>query len=500
MKYSRIELGIATAFFIFIMFSAIQVGSAEYYWQVSNGRNGQWLYVGSLFPHLLITIAVFSGFLALNYYVLPKYLFAKKYVEAVGLTVGVFIVVGSAAMVYFSYKRDWEYDQHSLAKANLSFFSYGFVMTGAFLMVYALYVLVREIIIYQYKLSRVKQSISSRVTREVILVCSIWLAVLLPFCAIKGAGVFNIFGPFLIFVLPHCFALYFLNLYWLIPGYKKENPASGLVYFFKLVATAFVVGILEMAFLLQTYQFSFAGHLIFNWLLPSAVAIGVSWWVYWANEESYKELILLQTALGTTNANLQYLRSQINPHFLFNALNTLYGTALLEKADKTGDGIQKLGDMMRFMLHENNQDRIALSRELEYLHNYIDLQNMRLALSPDILIDIQIEDIIGYYEIAPMLLIPFVENAYKHGISHQAKSWINVNLYKKENTLHLDVYNSTHPVNENDPERFQSGTGLDNVKQRLQLLYPQKHELVVRQSPKEFFVHLSLILDTQKPA
>jgi LytS/YehU family sensor histidine kinase len=232
--------------------------------------------------------------------------------------------------------------------------------------------------------------------------------------------------------------------------------------------------------------------------VPTLVTIAISWWVYLANKEKYKQLTSLQAALGTSNANLQYLRSQINPHFLFNALNTLYGTALLEKAEKTGEGIQKLGDMMRFMLHENNQDKIALSRELDYIHNYIDLQNMRLALSPDMIIDIQIEEMIGYNEIAPMLLIPFIENAYKHGISLQEKSWINVNLYKKENILHLDVHNSVHPVNINDPERYHSGTGLENVKQRLQLLYPNRHELVVRQNTKEFFVHLSLTLDQQK--
>jgi len=85
---------------------------------------------------------------------------------------------------------------------------------------------------------------------------------------------------------------------------------------------------------------------------------------------------------------------------------------------------------MRFMLHENNQDKIALSRELEYLHNYIDLQNMRLALSQELTIDLQIENIVGYDEIAPMLLIPFIENAYKHGISLQERSWISVSLYK----------------------------------------------------------------------
>jgi LytS/YehU family sensor histidine kinase len=268
----------------------------------------------------------------------------------------------------------------------------------------------------------------------------------------------------------------------------------------RLLTVVVVLGSIEIAFVVQTRQFSFLGFLVIDWLVPTILTIAISWWVYWANQDRYQQLESLQTALGTSNANLQFLRSQINPHFLFNALNTLYGTALMEKADKTGEGIQKLGDMMRFMLHENNQDKIALSRELDYLHNYIDLQNMRIAPSDQMLIEIQIEDIVGYYEISPMLLIPFIENAYKHGISLKQRSWINVTLFKKENVLHLDVHNSVHPVNESDPERSHSGTGLDNVKQRLQLIYPNAHELVIRKNAKEFFIHLSLTLNTQQPA
>ena len=93
-----------------------------------------------------------------------------------------------------------------------------------------------------------------------------------------------------------------------------------------------------------------------------------------------------------------------------------------------------------------------------------------------------------------MLLIPFVENAFKHGISFQEPSHIKITLEMKDNMLYFDVYNSKHPRGENDPEKGKSGIGLNNVRQRLQLLYPKKHELIVRETGKDFFVHLTIQL------
>ena len=191
---------------------------------------------------------------------------------------------------------------------------------------------------------------------------------------------------------------------------------------------------------------------------------------------------------------MDFLRSQINPHFLFNALNTLYASALIENAEKTSDGIQKLGDMMRFMLHENVQDKISLTRDVDYLENYIALQKLRTSRSADIVIDTQIDEQLNNLQITPMLLIPFVENAFKHGISLQHPSYIKVTLQTKDKTLYFDVHNSIHIKPDTDPEKFKSGIGLQNVKQRLALLYPEKHELIIRESAKEFFIHLTMQL------
>jgi LytS/YehU family sensor histidine kinase len=206
------------------------------------------------------------------------------------------------------------------------------------------------------------------------------------------------------------------------------------------------------------------------------------------------EIASLRTELGQSDANLTFLKSQINPHFLFNALNTLYGTALQEKAERTGEGIQRLGDMMRFMLHENTQDKISLMREVEYLNNYIALQTLRTSMSDKITLITEIEEQFENYHITPMLLIPFVENAFKHGISLQKSSYIKISLQVRDQVLFFDVSNSINPKSDNDPEKLKSGVGLENVRQRLSLLYRDRYELMIHENANEFFVHLTLHL------
>jgi LytS/YehU family sensor histidine kinase len=153
-----------------------------------------------------------------------------------------------------------------------------------------------------------------------------------------------------------------------------------------------------------------------------------SWVLFKRHLKGNEELYALKTELGQSHANLDFLRSQINPHFLFNALNTIYGTAIQENAERTSEGIERLGDMMRFMLQENLQDKISLTREIEYLNNYISLQRLRTDTNPIIKIEADIEQTIHTVQIAPMLLIPFVENAFKHGISFREPSYIKITL------------------------------------------------------------------------
>lgn len=205
------------------------------------------------------------------------------------------------------------------------------------------------------------------------------------------------------------------------------------------------------------------------------------------------QITSLSSQVDQGHASFDFLRSQINPHFLFNALNTLYASALIENAEKTSDGIQKLGDMMRFMLHENQLPLIPLSREIDYLRNYLDLQYLRFGSQENLDLDIQITDSQCHGEVAPMLIIPFVENAFKHGFSAKEKSWIRLNLRCISGSVHLDLVNSVHPEKPSgDQAREESGIGLDNVKKRLELLYPNRHQLNIIANDSDYFVHLSV--------
>lgn len=263
-----------------------------------------------------------------------------------------------------------------------------------------------------------------------------------------------------------------------------------------LFVMAFPVGILTFAITRnEDASVSFAGM---NFFIQLTFTAPLAFILFKRHLRGKEELHSLQQKLGHSAANIDFLRSQINPHFLFNALNTIYGLSLQEQATRTSEAVEKLGDMMRFMLHENTQEKIALTREIDYLNNFISLQRLRTEQNPQLKIETHIEQPLTTVSIAPMLLIPFVENAFKHGISLREPSVINVTLEMKGNTLYFDVHNSKHTRPDMDPERYKSGIGLNNVRQRLQLVYPQKHELIIRETAKDFFVHLTIALQNAK--
>lgn len=319
-----------------------------------------------------------------------------------------------------------------------------------------------------------------------------WFVVLSGCILLKAYWGFTMFAGF---ILPCTFGVYLLNAYWLFPTFF--NKSNQLQFWAMEIATTLCLNVPLNGFYSSRTTYSgtsFMLSFVLLWVLQLCLVIPATFYVYKRKRSLEAELTGLKNHLDTADASLQLLKSQINPHFLFNALNTLYGMALKEKAEDTGVGIQRLGDMMRFMLHENMQDKIELSKEINYLNNYLALQNMRISANPAIGIRAKIQEGDTPYLISPMLLIPFIENAYKHGISLKERSWIHVNLYLNGADLHFNVHNSIHLARNNEPESVHSGIGLENVKQRLALLYPQKHELVIRQNTNEFFIHLNIQL------
>lgn len=190
-------------------------------------------------------------------------------------------------------------------------------------------------------------------------------------------------------------------------------------------------------------------------------------------------------------SEMKWLRWQMNPHFLFNALNNIYSLAVI-KSDKAPENLMALSEMMRYMLYEGSKDRVPLSKEIDYLNRYIDLQQLKDSAGMNIQIDLA--PVSSHLEIAPQLLLPFVENAFKHSnIEDLEKGWITVALKQEGESIRMEVKNS---ISERySPKDKQGGLGLANVKRLLALSYPEKHTLNIDETDQQFAVCLELTLN-----
>jgi len=197
---------------------------------------------------------------------------------------------------------------------------------------------------------------------------------------------------------------------------------------------------------------------------------------------------LKQTEKEKLQAELSYLKAQINPHFLFNILNSIYSLTI-EKSDKAPDAVIKLSEMMRYVLDESGRDLVTLQKELNYIRNYIALQESRFGST--IRLDYHIDAPIPK-KIAPLILIPFIENAFKHGVNSEEDSDIRIRIEIKSNELHLEVTNKKVPVLPSLEKH--SGLGIANTKVRLQLLYPNDHTLEIQDNKDDFRVFVTLRL------
>jgi hypothetical protein len=189
------------------------------------------------------------------------------------------------------------------------------------------------------------------------------------------------------------------------------------------------------------------------------------------------------------STELSYLKAQVNPHFLFNTLNSIYSLAL-EKSDNTATAIVKLSAMMRYVLSEADKDFVPLEKELDYISSYIELQKIRYGSAMPF--TYMVSGNIADKKIAPLILISFVENAFKHGVNAEENSAINIEIDVKENELHLTVINNKVQVQLAAEDK--TGTGIGNVKNRLQLLYPGSHVLQIHDNETNFVADLKLNL------
>lgn len=196
-----------------------------------------------------------------------------------------------------------------------------------------------------------------------------------------------------------------------------------------------------------------------------------------------KENRILTLSQEKTKAELLFLRSQIQPHFLFNVLNDLYAMAL-KQSDKTADVILKLSDLMRYVLQESTADVVSIEKEINYIRNYIDLEKLRYGNRFSV--DLQVTGDISKCLVAPLLLLPFVENAFKHSTTNEITgAWISIEIMIDKHELTLVVANSYDPgILKSD--HISSGIGIKNIRQRLDILYPAHHTFVTERNDNSY--------------
>jgi two-component sensor histidine kinase len=204
----------------------------------------------------------------------------------------------------------------------------------------------------------------------------------------------------------------------------------------------------------------------------------------WFDTQKLKTELMLERQSG----ELALLRSQINPHFLFNTLNNIY-SLVYKKSEDAPEAVMKMSSIMRYMLYDATTDKVLLEKEIEYLKSFIELEKLRLRHKD--FVDLNISGNVEGHTIAPMLLIPFVENAFKHGSRNVSTSGIKINLSVEPDQIRFVVRNYLRKntiINEDQV----GGIGLSNIRRRLNLLYPGKHQLEI--SSREDLFNVQLIL------
>lgn len=293
-------------------------------------------------------------------------------------------------------------------------------------------------------------------------------------------------------------SIFYINYMLLIPQLVRERKKYAL-YIISIVLLIIFMSLLKtlVAFLysdivlthindhtskkviteIPQYIFSAVFTSGFFIVISSLIKFAVDWF---GNEQVQRKL-----ESEKKDMEIQFLKSQLNPHFLFNSLNNIYSLAY-QKSDKTADAVLKLSEIMRYMIYESNDSWVSLSKEIEYVKSYIELQKLRFkdGAAVELTINGEIDD----QPIVPLILISFVENAFKHGVANDPKDPIRINLIANQKILHFSITNKKNNFNKDE----MGGVGLNNVERRLQLLYPERYKLNIVNTPTHYTSELML--------
>ncbi len=325
-----------------------------------------------------------------------------------------------------------------------------------------------------------------------------WFAVLLfytYFFAVDSTN-FNYVLSFSIFLMPITIATTYVSIYKLIPDYlaTKRYMKFALYSTYTLIISAYLIIISIFFGLVYLSNFKYqdmapiSRSLLLVMIAVYLIVIMVSAFkllkLNSKNTERANSLEkkILETQLKLKEQELNYLKMQIHPHFLFNTLNTMYGFAL-KKADETPEIILKLSNLLDYLLYQINKPHVLLSDEIAHIKDYIDLEQIRFNDTLKCSLDIDLKN--EHLKIAPMLFIPFVENSFKHGNITDGFLNIDINFSNKNNEVYFKITNSS-----SGNSTKEHGLGLDNIKKRLELLYKDNYNLNINNSNTSYEVEL----------
>lgn len=290
-------------------------------------------------------------------------------------------------------------------------------------------------------------------------------------------------------------AIVYINLLYIIPNYLSNK--SIFTYVIVLAVTAAILTPLKTLalYLISSGDVQLQSNILSSmaYLFLSSLFIGASSTIYhimndWMTQQQERK----ELQNKTLQSELKFLKSQINPHFLFNTLNSLYALTL-KKSDQAPEIVLKLSEMMRYMLYECNEKEVPLDKELHYIENYLELEKIRHGTKCKI--DFDVSGNADNKYIAPLMFIPFIENSFKHGLNNTLdKAYVDINIDIINDELKMRIENSkVHDVPTQYNKRS-GGIGLTNIRRRLELLYPGKYLLDIDDNPNSYLVNLSIQL------
>lgn len=326
-----------------------------------------------------------------------------------------------------------------------------------------------------------------------------WVVIFVMYWLTYGGYFDNYYPEFVtgLSILPARIIGTYIFIYWVLP-YATEKK-NFILFSILAVIHAFFYGfiiwisyyylnlfpeIFDYSRLSLFYFPKILNKIISNYGIPvlaSAIIIFKRWYL---DEQQNKRLAKEKMA-----AELSFLKSQVHPHFLFNTLNNLYALTLI-KSERTPDIVLKLSDLLDYMIYKSNDDFVSLKKELAILESYIELEKMRY--NERLKLSYEVQGNPDNHQIAPLILLPFIENSFKHGASNdRIKPNIKVLLKIQPELLELNVQNSI-PQDKQEDSSVGEGIGLKNVRRRLELIYPGRHTLSVNQGVKQFEVDLKI--------